>query len=178
MISRVRTTSRRVDFPSIVTRMTTEVAPARNGDRGSVTGLLVQFDNVLNVHFPRARPCVRIRNPPPAAPVARWPMTDAHGVKVNVSPTGDTLLRGKCNPNFEFSRSSLSSGVPGLSGHSRDVLSFQKFPGVTNISYNLFCFRVKRIGGIRFCILFLISKHKEHENNTDFDAKLLCVLWK
>ncbi|KYQ58932.1 hypothetical protein ALC60_02088 [Trachymyrmex zeteki] len=106
--------------------MTTEVAPARNGDRGSVTGLLVQFDNVLNVHFPRARPCVRIRNPPPAAPVARWPMTDAHGVKVNVSPTGDTLLRGKCNPNFEFSRSSLSSGVPGLSGHSRDVLSHRK----------------------------------------------------
>ncbi|KYM99725.1 hypothetical protein ALC62_09343 [Cyphomyrmex costatus] len=73
--------------------MTTEVAPARNGDCEAVTGLPVQFDNALNVHFPRARPCVRIRNPPPAAPVARWPMTDAHGVKVNVSPTGGTLLQ-------------------------------------------------------------------------------------
>ncbi|KYN29265.1 hypothetical protein ALC57_01388 [Trachymyrmex cornetzi] len=106
--------------------MTTEVAPGRNGDRGAVTGLPVQFDNALNVHFPRARPCVRIRNPPPAAPVARWPMTDAHGVKVNVSPTGDTLLRGKCNPNFGFNHPVCPAEWPGLSGHSRDDLSHRK----------------------------------------------------
>ncbi|EGI67162.1 hypothetical protein G5I_04318 [Acromyrmex echinatior] len=107
--------------------MTTEVAPIRNGDRGPVTGLPVQFDNALNVHFPRARPCVRIRNPPPAAPVARWPMTDAHGVKVNVSPTGDTLLRGKCNPNFGFSHPVCPTEWPDLSGHSRDVLHRKEY---------------------------------------------------
>jgi len=113
--------------------MTTEVAPVRNGDRGPVTGLPVQFDNALNVHFPRARPCVRIRNPPPAAPVARWPMTDAHGVKVNVSPTGDTLLRGKCNSTSDLvirfvQRSGpISPDIPGTScrfGNSRGWQTF------------------------------------------------------
>lgn len=52
-----------------------------------VTALIVPFDNVLNVHFPRARAGVRIRSLPPAAPVARCPMTDAHGMKINMSST-------------------------------------------------------------------------------------------
>lgn len=69
--------------------------------RKPVTALTVSFDNVLNVQFPRARECVRIRNLPPDASVARWPMTDAHGVKVNICPTGARYFRvsSMYNPN-------------------------------------------------------------------------------
>jgi hypothetical protein len=51
-----------------------------------VTALAVSFDNVLNVQFSNERACVRICSSSSAASVARWPMTDAHEVRVNVSP--------------------------------------------------------------------------------------------
>lgn len=102
-ISPLRRDARRLPGMIAAPRMTARcVAPAATGTVDQLRVCPVPFDNALNVHFPRARPCARIRNPPPAAPVARWPMTDAHGVKANVSPTGDTLLRGKWQslPNF------------------------------------------------------------------------------
>jgi len=64
-----------------------EIAPCGAGaervHRTPVTALAVSFDNVLNVQFSNERARARICGFSSAASVARWPMTDTHGVRVS-----------------------------------------------------------------------------------------------